>query len=120
MILDLNRPALNYLLLVAAAVCAAVGQTLFKLGASNRTSLASLINATIAFGIGFYLLGTILWIVALRKLPLSSAYPFTAVTFILVYLASAAFLGEKLTAGGIVGSVIVLLGLALILWSNKI
>ena len=66
-------PLWNYLLLFGAAVCAAVGQTLFKLGAANRTSLASLLNATIAIGVAFYLLGTILWIIALRKLPLSSA-----------------------------------------------
>src|SRR3546814_16289749 len=39
---------------------------------------------------------TLLWVLALREVPLSSAYPFTALAFVLVALASAAFFDEEL------------------------
>jgi multidrug transporter EmrE-like cation transporter len=107
-----------YALLLVAAVCAAGGQILFKLGATNRASLAAFVNPQIASGGALYLLGAVLWVIALSRLPLSVAYPFTVLTFVLVYLASVFMLGERPSAGAIVGVALVLAGLGVILWSR--
>jgi drug/metabolite transporter (DMT)-like permease len=109
---------LGYGLLLVAAVCAAGGQILFKLGATNRGSLMAFVNPQIAGGGVLYFLGAVLWVAALSKLPLSVAYPFTVLTFVLVYLASVFLLGERPSPGAIFGVALVLAGLAAILWSR--
>jgi undecaprenyl phosphate-alpha-L-ara4N flippase subunit ArnE len=103
-----------YGVLLASAVFAAAGQVLFKLGAADRTSLRDFINLQLAGGGALYFLGAVLWIAALSKAPLSVAYPFTALTFVLVYLASVFLLGERPPIGAIAGVIIVLCGLGLI------
>ncbi len=108
----------GYGLLLTAALCAAAGQILFKLGATNRTTFLAFVNPQILGGGALYFLGAALWVVALSKLPLSVAYPFTVLTFVLVYLASIFLLGERPTPGGIFGVALVLGGLAAILWSG--
>src|SRR3546814_10460513 len=53
---------------------------------------------------------TILWVLALREVPLSIAYPFTALAFVLVPLASAAFFDEALGPRYFVGLAFVIGG----------
>ncbi len=108
----------GYGLLLVAALCAAAGQVLFKMGAANRSSLMALVNPQIMGGGVLYVLGAGLWVIALTRLPLSVAYPFTVLTFVLVYLASVFLLGERPAPGAILGVVLVLGGLAAILWSR--
>ncbi len=108
----------SYGLLLAAAICAAAGQVLFKLGATSRTSLLAFLNPQIIGGGGLYFLGAVLWVWALSKLPLSVAYPFTVLTFVFVYLASIVLLGERPSPTAFLGVGLVLAGLAVILWSR--
>jgi undecaprenyl phosphate-alpha-L-ara4N flippase subunit ArnE len=105
-------------MLLASTVFAAAGQILFKVGAAGRTSLREFFNFQIAGGGALYFLSAVLWIAALSKAPLSVAYPFTALTFVLVYLASALLLGDRPPAGAIAGVALVLAGLGLILRSR--
>ena len=107
-----------YGLLLASTVLAAAGQILFKLGAAGHSSLRDFFNLRIAGGGALYFLSAVLWIATLSKAPLSVAYPFTALTFVLVYLASAFLLGDRPPAGAIVGVVFVLFGLGLIFRSR--
>ncbi|HZY48246.1 MAG TPA: hypothetical protein VFE64_00565 [Devosia sp.] len=46
------------------------------------------------------------------------AYPFTALTFVLVYGAAILVLHEKLTPAGAIGSGLVWAGLIVLLWSQ--
>jgi len=100
--------------LLCAAVFAAVGQVLFKLGAEGASRFADFINLRIVAGLAAYGISTILWIFALAKLPLTRVYPFTVLTFLLVYAASFAILGEPLRAPVIIGAALVLGGLVVI------
>lgn len=109
---------LSYGLLLASTVFAAAGQVFFKLGAANRTALIQFFNPQIVGGGALYFMGAILWVAALSRTPLSVAYPFTALTFVFVYLASAVLFHEHPAPGAIVGVVLVLAGLAAILWSR--
>jgi small multidrug resistance pump len=108
----------SYAVLLIAAICAAAGQVFFKLGAANRTTLLAFFNPQIAGGGVLYFLGAVLWIWALSKVPLTVAYPFTILTFVLVYLASIIVLGERPTAAALFGVALVLAGLTVILWSR--
>lgn len=57
--------------------------------------------------------GTLCWMVALTKLPLSQAYPFTAFTFVLVTLGGAWFFSEPLTLTRIAGVIVIAAGIIL-------
>ena len=63
-----------------------------------------------SFWLGVLLLSLALgaWLIALKNLPLSAVYPFSAISIIFVALASRQFLGENL-------SVLSMLGIALII-----
>ena len=102
------------LLLLAGTVCAAAGQVLFKIGASGRDALSAFLNVWVLTGMLAYGLGTLLWIYALSRVRLTVAYPFTALTFVLVYLFGILILHEPTTAKALVGVALVLGGLFLI------
>ena len=104
--------------LVLAAVFAAVGQLLFKKGATALTHWIQYLNASILTGMLFYGVGTVLWVFSLSRIPLRQAYPFTALTFILVYFGAAVFLKEAISLRGIAGAAVVLLGLGIIVFEN--
>ena len=102
------------LLLLAGTLFAAAGQVLFKVGASGREALSSFFNAWLLSGLVAYALGTLLWIYALSKIRLTVVYPFTALTFVLVYLFGVFVLHEPTTAKALAGVTLVLGGLFLI------
>lgn len=101
-----------------AAMFAAAGQLLFKVGASQSSHWKDFINPSIALGLVSYGLGTVLWIITLSRLPLKVVYPFVALTLVLVYVGAALLLGERVTPRGLLGTLVVMVGLALILADN--
>lgn len=96
------------------AILAAAGQVSFKWGATGRIGVAEFANPGIALGMLLYAAGTLAWIRALAEAPLTVLYPFTALTYVLVNLLAATVLGEPLTARGLAGTGLVLLGLLLV------
>jgi drug/metabolite transporter (DMT)-like permease len=108
----MRTPVIAWLL--GGVILAALGQVLFKLGATGRVAVADFLNIEIAGGLLCYGVGTALWIVALSKAPLTVVYPFTALTFVIVYVAGVAFLGEATSTRSMVGVVLVLAGLFLL------
>lgn len=109
---------MSLLILLGAAVSASIGQILFKVGAQGKESLLEFINLPIIVGLACYSLSTVLWISALSKEKLVDVYAFTALTFVLVYLAGVFVLGETLRASAMVGVVLVLGGLYMIVQSS--
>ncbi len=107
------------LILIVSAGCAAAGQVFFKLGAMGRTSTLEFLNLYIGLGFIFYVAGTILWILALSKAPLNAVYPFTAVTYVLVFISAAVFLQEEISLGAAMGSALVVLGLGLVYLGSR-
>lgn len=100
--------------LLGGVLLAALGQVLFKVGATGRSALIEFLNPAIATGLLCYGLGTGLWIVALSKAPLTIVYPFTALTFVLVYAAGVMFFGEPTSARSLSGIALILAGLFLV------
>ncbi len=57
------------------------------------------------------LLASLTWMAAMTKLPLSHAYPFMSLAFVLVLVLSGFLFHEPITSAKIVGIVLVILGL---------
>lgn len=102
------------MLVILSAICGAIGQVFLKLGANGAVQVSSFINVRLLGGLALYGLSTVLWILALSKWPLTRVYPFTALTFVLVYVASAFVLREPVTMPVIMGAGLVLIGLVVI------
>jgi drug/metabolite transporter (DMT)-like permease len=100
--------------LVLGSVLGAAGQVLLKVGVTGATTLAGFINLRVIAGLACYVVGTVLWLIALSRMPLSRVYPFTILTFVIVYFAALTLLGERLTAPLFAGVILVLCGLVII------
>lgn len=99
----------------------ALAQTAFKYGVSrvDLPEAATLVTKAMAFlfspfvllGLALYGVGTVLWLFALRQLDLSLAYPFVAMSFVMVALSGIALLGEPVNTGRLIGLGLIVLGL---------
>ncbi len=116
-----NVPA--HLLILGTVLFTVYGQLVMKwqvgrIGPVTLTSsgavrflVAVLSNPWIVSGLASAFLAFFCWAGAVSKLPLSYAYPFTSLSFVLVVFLSAALFGEALTAPRVIGLALVLLGL---------
>ena len=109
----------NAWILVAATVIGlAVGQILFKLGAlrlnaESQGSWLAWINPPILGALVIYGISTLLWIGALRALPLRLAYPVSALAFVLVPILGHFVLGESFTLRTLIGAIVIIAGIAI-------
>ena len=99
---------------ISSSILAAFGQILLKLGAHERSTPFEFINIQIICGLAALMAGAGLWVIALSNLRLMQVYPFTALTFILVYITGYLFLGEHASWRGWIGVTLILIGLLLI------
>lgn len=91
---------LRYVSLLGFTVLMASGQMLFKVAADASTGKplpAGLFNGWLLAALGLYGAATLLWVMILRATPLSVAYPFAALSFVLVPLGAWALFGEALS-----------------------
>jgi drug/metabolite transporter (DMT)-like permease len=114
----LSFPQIVALLLYAAAM--AGGQILFKLAAIRNTPAGSfgerllglIFNRYFVAAIILYAALTVFWVWILTFTPLSRAYIFVALAFVLTPFAGAAFFGEPISARLVIGIALVVVGLA--------
>lgn len=106
-------------ILVAYAVAMAFGQILFKTAAlrvgatgslgERLTSLAH--NGYFAISVALYAALTVVWVWILTFTPLSRAYVFVALSFIMTPFFAAALFGEPISMRFVVGTVLIVGGL---------
>jgi multidrug transporter EmrE-like cation transporter len=108
----------SFVFLIFGAMSAASGQILLKLRADGRTNFLSFSNFCIVSGPMLYALGAAFRIFVLSKEPLTIVYPFTILTFVLVYIGGIFLLGEAPSVIGVVGVVTILLGQFLVFLSS--
>ena len=109
-------------LILAAVTLSATGQLLLKYGARQLAGLARLDfltaatrNVHILSGLAAWMAATIFWLFVLRVAPLSRAYGLTSLTYVLVLVASVHVLGEQVRRPHVVGTVLIVLGIACLL-----
>ena len=81
-------------LLVGAITMSLTGQTLLKAGSLRADFLAQLFDWKTIVGLGFYGGAAFLYIVALRRIPMSVALPCTAISYVAVALIGHFSFGE--------------------------
>jgi len=108
---------IHWIALALAIATSMVGQTLLKAGAGASSFLGQLFDPKTIVGLGLYGGGAMLYLVALRKIPMSVALPCTAVSYIAAvaigYFAFAEPLGlAKLGGVGLICCGVMMLTLA--------
>ena len=111
----------SFALVFVSVSLSALAQTAFKFGVSRvavtpemgviQKALGFLLSPYVIGGLALYGVGTVLWLFALRQLDLSLAYPFVAMSFIMVMLSGIVFLGEPLQASRVIGMALIVAGL---------
>ena len=101
--------------LMATISSISVGQLLFKIAAERANSAQSLIAPNVVIvlscAVFMYAGATLIWIWVLRSTPLTIAYLFTSLSFVIVPLLARIFLHETLTTRVAVGIVLIMCGI---------
>jgi drug/metabolite transporter (DMT)-like permease len=115
---------LMFALLTASVVCDVAGQVCFKLGVGHDDAAAergigafalqTLRSPWVLAGLLVYALEFVVWFAALSLAPLSLAFPFAALSYCGVVLASRYILHERVSTRRWIGTVAVAAGVALI------
>lgn len=110
-------PRVQYALLAAVAVIISAGQVLFKVASATVAQglgwRAVVTSPALLAALALYGLGTALWIAVLARVDLARAYPFAALSFVLVPLLSHFVLGERLGPAYVAGVAFLAAGIVL-------
>lgn len=119
------------LLAIMAPIIATLGQVMLKVGMTQvgqitlehlkkpiTLAIRIFTNPLIASALPVYIVGFILWVLVLSKLELSYAYPFLALSYVFILIASWLILGETISPMRLVGVIIVCAGIVIIGFSN--
>ncbi len=112
-------------LILGAVVFSVVGQLFLKSGAQHLSAtdrfdflFAAARDHHVLSGLAAWIASTICWLYVLRVVPLSRAYGLTSLTFVLVPLASVYVFGEQVRRLHGVGTVLILIGVACLLYGD--
>ncbi len=115
------RGPLIVLLFLAYTVCATVGLLIFKQAwpvfhdAFEAGSWWTRATALVAAGAGLYAASFVIWLSIASHLPLTIAYPVAVgLSLATIMLGSVLWLGEPLTMVRVLGSALILVGIALV------
>jgi drug/metabolite transporter (DMT)-like permease len=105
------------LLVLACVALIGVGQLLFKAAASQWRidagawiAVRSLLSPAFIAALFIYGCATLLWVFALRTVPLGAAFPLYALTFLIVPVLAHFFAGEPLSVSTLVGGLVIMAG----------
>lgn len=76
------------------------------------------LNPWVVSGLASAFVASLCWMLALSKLPLSTAYPFTAASFLLILVFGAVFFNESITAGKLIGTLLIMAGIAVMAFKS--
>jgi multidrug transporter EmrE-like cation transporter len=109
-------------LILGAVVFSVLGQLFLKAGARRLTQtghldflMAAVQNWHVLAGLAAWAASTVCWLFVLRVAPLSRAYLATSLTYVLLPLASVYIFGEQVCRAHIVGTVLIITGIAFVL-----
>ncbi len=109
---------MNYFIILCVVSVLAVGQVMFKIVSTRIGDKGFIALTTDYTALGIFLgslaiygVATIAWILAIRQVPLSTAYLFMSLAFILVPVMSHYVLGEPIGIRIAIGSVFIIGGI---------
>lgn len=109
----------DLLLIIVSVTIGAVGQIAFKYGAMQivadpGVTLLEKIKWPIVLGLFLYGISTIIWIMALKKVELSYAYPMVSLGYVFVFIASYFLFHEPLNWLRVGGMLFIMAGITLV------
>lgn len=112
-----KRKTVIYAKLISFSLLLACGQILFKAAANkigDQITFNSLIlNGWLIAALALYAGATFLWVLILRTTPLSLAYPFAALGFIIVPAAGFFIFKEEISIYYVIGASLIVTGIIL-------
>lgn len=90
------------------------GQMLLKAGASGETLLKQFLAPQSILGLGLYFAAALCYMYALRKIPVSVAFPSVSLSYVLVALLAHWMLGESMGPQKLAGIALIVGGVFLI------
>lgn len=116
---------IEVLTLVIYALGMTAGQLMFKAASTNsRNNVGDSFVFSLIFNFWFiaaavlYAALTVMWVWILTFLPLSRAYPFVILSFVLTPLGAALFYGEILTTNYVIGMLLIITGLGVLIFKG--
>lgn len=115
MLLRDNSVRTSVLFLAGMIASMTAAQVMFKFAGNHAADQAGLIGAFVSnpwlwAGLLSSGVGMVCWLLTLRKLPLASAYPWTALIYVFTPLASTALFGEILSGKYLLGMICIVAG----------
>jgi drug/metabolite transporter (DMT)-like permease len=108
-------PLWAYVALGAAILVGVGGQLLLKVGADAGGSVVAQFTRPVTVaGLALYAIAALLYIVALRRLPVSVAFPTVSLSYVLVAVAANHFWNEPFGWHQVAGLVLITAGVAVI------
>jgi multidrug transporter EmrE-like cation transporter len=112
-------------LVLGAVLFSVAGQLFLKSGAQHLAGhgrlgflLAAFRNVHVISGLVAWAASTLCWLYVLRVAPLSRAYGLTSLTYVLILLASVFLFGEQVRRVHVVGTVLIVMGIACLLYGD--
>lgn len=107
---------------LAASFIGSFGAAFLKGGAERlELNLASLLsNWRIIAGVGLFLLSSVFFVLGIREGELTLLYPMAALSYPWAILWSRLFFGEPITRNKIIGLILILCGIALLGFGNRV
>jgi multidrug transporter EmrE-like cation transporter len=103
------------ILVLVSVFVGAIGQLSLKYGSTTNPALKSLfLNWYTSAGLLLYVVSAFLWILALRRIELSIAYPFVSIGYIVVIVGSYFIFNEQVNLMKIAGIIFILIGIVFI------
>jgi len=103
-----------YVALAVGVLLGVGGQMLLKSGASGETLLQQFLAPQSIIGLGLYFAAALCYMYALRKIPVSVAFPSVSLSYVLVALLGFWLYGEPISASKLAGIALVCAGVFLI------
>jgi len=115
-----------YIIVIISVIFNVIGQVLIKKGVDNLSIgdielldkifliIKSIFSSWILLGFCSVFFASILWLFALTKLDLGSAYPFMSLSFILILFFGYFYLNESITLYKLLGVGFIMLGVSLV------
>jgi drug/metabolite transporter (DMT)-like permease len=118
----MNRPAVVIPLVLVVTILGAVGQTLLKFAINHippgvgtgAAVMSLLLNWAFYAGGLIVVAGGVTWLYTLTRAEITFAMPFLGVGFITTMITSALFLREAIVPGRVLGTIIIVIGMALV------
>ncbi len=104
-----------YLSLAAGILLGVAAQLLLKVGATGEGNfIAQLFRPQTIGGLGLYGMAAFFYIIALRKLPVTVAFPSVALSYAIIAVLGYLWLKEPLGVGQIAGIAMIMAGVVLV------